>query len=91
MCLVCFILSVCVRVFYFSKLVISEYVPLSMPKRSIRHIFMCPGYSDIIKGNFQYDAFWDVNFLNDASKLKDIAGVVLILIERMENIQNLDS
>ena len=56
-----------------------------------RHIFMCPGYSDIIKEKFQYDVFWDVNVLNDVSRLKDIAGVVLTLIERMENIQNLDS
>ena len=45
-----------------------------------RHIFMCPGYSDIIKEKFQYDVFWDVNVLNDVSRLKDIAGVVLTKI-----------
>ena len=60
-------------------------------KDTDKHIFKCPGYCDVIKGQFDYDVFWDENVLNDAPRLKDIAKMVLVLIERMENIQNLDS
>ena len=41
--------------------------------------------------HLRYDVFWEVNALNDTSRLKDIAQTVLLLIERMENIQMLDS
>ena len=60
-------------------------------KDTDKHIFKCPGYCDLIKGQFDHDVFWDENALNDTPRLKGIAEVVLGLIERMENIQNLDS
>ena len=54
-----------------------------------QHIFTCPGYSDIIRGKFSLDVFWDKNVLDDTMKLQDIAKTVMLLIERMENIQKL--
>ena len=54
-----------------------------------QHVFSCPGYADIIQGKYCFDVFWDKNVLNDIDKLKEIAKVVLLLIERMENIQNI--
>ena len=58
-------------------------------KDTDRHIFACPGYSDILQGKFQFDVFWDENVLSDMVMLKDIAQTVLQLIERMENIQKI--
>ena len=58
-------------------------------KDTDKHVFVCPGYSDILQGKFQFDVFWDENVLCDMGKLKDIAKTVLQLIERMENIQKI--
>ena len=58
-------------------------------KDTDKHIFSCPGYSDLINGKFKFDVFWDEKVLGDMLKLQDIARTVLIVIERMENIQKL--
>ena len=54
------------------------------------HIFRCPGYSDIIKGQFTFDAFWDKEVLEDMAKLKEIAVVVLQILDRLDVVQKLD-
>ena len=51
------------------------------------HIFGCPGYSDIIKGKFTFDAFWSKEVLDDTPKLKEIAMVVLEILDRLEVVQ----
>ena len=53
------------------------------------HIFSCPGYTDIIGGKFRFDAFWDSKILEDMTKLKEIAAVVLEILSRLEVVQNL--
>ena len=58
-------------------------------KDTDEHIFSCPGYSDILQGKFVFNVFWDDKVLNDILTLQDIAKTVLMLIERMENIQKL--
>ena len=58
-------------------------------KDTDEHIFSCPGYSDILQGKFGFNVFWDDKVLNDILTLQDIAKTVLMLIERMENIQKL--
>lgn len=49
----------------------------------------CPGYTDIIGGKFSFDAFWDSKILEDMTKLKEIAAVVLEILSRLEVVQNL--
>ena len=46
-------------------------------------------YIDIVGGRFDFQAFWDEKVLQDTVKLKEIANVVVKLIERMEEIQNI--
>ena len=53
------------------------------------HILVCPGYSDIVDGSFDFEVFWDEVVLNDIERLKDIADTVVRLIERMEQVQGL--
>ena len=53
------------------------------------HIPTCPGYYDIVAGKFEFGVFWDKVVLEDMEKLKILADVVIILIERMEKIQSI--
>ena len=55
---------------------------------SDEHILTCPGYSDIVDGKFDFEVFWDDDVLGNAEKLRIVARTVLLLIERMEHIQN---
>ena len=57
-------------------------------KDTDEHIFTCPGYCDIVGGSFVFDVFWDEAVLDDIERLKEIADVVLMLIERMEEVHN---
>ena len=52
-------------------------------------MFSCPGYADIINGKFSFNVFWDKDVLNDSGKMREVAKITLLLIERMESIQNL--
>ena len=54
------------------------------------HIFSCPGYSDLIDGKFEYEVFWEQEFLDDPVKLKDVAEIVLKVMERLEAVQSLN-
>ena len=53
------------------------------------HIFSCPGYVDLIKEKFEYSVFWEDDFLNDTTKMKAVAVIVVKIIERLEVIQDL--
>ena len=57
---------------------------------SDEHVLSCPGYEDIL-GNvkFDFDVFWDKEVLGDTEKLKTLARIVIELVERMKDIQNL--
>ena len=55
------------------------------------HLFTCPGYSDIVNGQFDYYSFWDIDTLEDIEKLKMLAKIVLLLLERMKHIQKFDN
>ena len=55
------------------------------------HLFTCPGYSDIVGGQFNYHSFWDTNILEDTDKLKMLAKTVVLLLQRMKHVQNFDS
>ena len=55
------------------------------------HLFTCPGYSDIVGGQFNYHSFWDTNILEDTDKLKVLAKTVVLLLQRMKHVQNFDS
>ena len=57
-------------------------------KDTDEHILTCPGYCDIVGGSFVYDVFWDESVLNNIEQLKEIANVVVALIERLEVVQN---
>ena len=59
-------------------------------KDNDEHIVLCPGYSDIVGEKFDFNVFWDKGILEDTEKLKVIADVVVILLERMEKVQNLE-
>ena len=59
-------------------------------KDTDEHVLSCPGYADKVKGKVQYQMFWDSKVLNDMGKLKEIASVVVELLERMKEIQNLE-
>ena len=50
----------------------------------------CPGYADIVMGKVQYDMFWDNTILNDMDKMVEIADICVAVLERMEQIQNLE-
>ena len=54
------------------------------------HVLSCPGYADIVKGKVQYQMFWDSEVLNDMEKMKEIGSVVVELLERMEQMQNIE-
>ena len=54
------------------------------------HVLSCPGYSDIIGEGFELEIFWDKKILDDTEKLSAVAKTVLLLLKRMENIQNID-
>ena len=57
---------------------------------SDEHILACPGYEDILgKVKFDFDVFWDEEVLDDPEKLKSLARIVIELMERMKDIQNL--
>ena len=58
-------------------------------KDTDEHIMVCPGYTDIVNGKFEFGVFWNEEVLNDTEKLKGIADSVLLLLERIENVQNL--
>ena len=53
------------------------------------HIFHCPGYQDIIGNEIWYSMFWDTEIINDIEKIQKAAVVLLGVIERMEEIQNM--
>ena len=55
------------------------------------HLFTCPGYSDIVNGQFNFYSFWDNDTLEDMGKLKMLAKIVLLLLERMKHIQKFDN
>ena len=59
-------------------------------KDTDEHIFSCPGYMDLIEDMFDYQVFWNKDVLEDMVLLKEIAKIVLLLVERMEYIQNLN-
>ena len=54
---------------------------------SDEHVFHCPGYADIVDDRIWYRMFWDEDILNNITQLKQAAGVLLLLIKRMEEIQ----
>ena len=57
---------------------------------SDEHILSCPGYKDIMgNAQFDFDVFWDKKVLDDTEKLKGLARIVIELMERMKDIQNL--
>ena len=58
-------------------------------KDTDEHISTCPGYCDIVGGSFGFDVFWDEAVLDDIVRLKGIADVVLVLMERMEVVQSI--
>ena len=53
------------------------------------HVFSCPAYCDFISEDIWYEMFWDDRILNDMVKLQKAATLLLGIIERMENIQNM--
>ena len=58
---------------------------------SDEHVFHCPGYADIVNDYIWYEMFWDDDIINDLPQLKQAVGVLLLLIERMEEIQLMSS
>jgi hypothetical protein len=53
------------------------------------HIFSCPGYSDILAENqFHYKMLFDDHVLDDMLQLKQMAEVIVLLVQRMEQIQS---
>ena len=54
------------------------------------HLFHCPGYQDLIPENVTYDMFWNNEVLNDTERLRHAAGAALGIVERLEEIQNMD-
>ena len=58
-------------------------------KDTDEHILLCPGYADIVGGKFVFEVFWDEKVLEDLEELRLISDVVILLIERMEHVQNL--
>ena len=55
------------------------------------HLFHCPGYQDLVPENVTFDMFWDNEALNDTERLRCAAGAVLGIVDRLEEIQNMDS
>ena len=53
------------------------------------HIMSCPGYCDIVSGEFRLDVLWDESVMNDMEKLSSVAKILLRLIDRIENVQNM--
>ena len=53
------------------------------------HIFTCPGYTDLNPDNISLDVFWDEMYLEDMKLLSDAAKVVIKIITRAEEIQNM--
>ena len=53
------------------------------------HLFVCPGYQDIITNDIWYDMFWDDSILNDTAQLKEAAKILLSVIQRLEQIQDI--
>jgi hypothetical protein len=53
------------------------------------HIMSCPGYCDLVGGKFEFEVFWDNEVLEDTKTLKVVANIVVLLVERMEHIQNI--
>ena len=53
------------------------------------HVFSCPGYQDLLSDDIWYDMFWDPSILKDTVKLKKAAGILLAIVERMEEIQDM--
>ena len=67
--------------------------PYSLDDTDI-HLSTCPGYSsDIVNVNGQLDyySFWDIDTLEDIEKLKILAKIVLLMLERMKHVQKFDS
>ena len=59
-------------------------------KDTDQHVFSCPGYVDLICGQFDYEVFFNQEFLRNTVKLKAVAEIVVKLIERMETVQSLN-
>ena len=55
------------------------------------HIFHCPGYQDIVSDEVHYSMFWDKEVLNDTPKIKKAAGVMIGIIERLNEVQSMSS
>ena len=54
------------------------------------HVFCCPGFRDLIPESVSYNDFWDEETLNDTEKARIAAGVALGIIERLEEIKNME-
>ena len=55
------------------------------------HVFTCPGYIDLIIDGATYDTFFDSDVLSNTVMIREYAGMVLKIIERLELIQKLNA
>ena len=53
------------------------------------HLFSCPGYQDLIVTDVRYEMFWDEVTLEDAVKMGTAATVLVRIIERLEEVQDM--
>ena len=53
------------------------------------HLFVCPGYQDLISDDISYDMFWNDICLNNIEQLKAAACILVAVIERIEQIQSM--
>jgi hypothetical protein len=53
------------------------------------HIFMCPGFRDLVDG-VTYNMYWDKDSLEDSESLKVMADTAMQINKRLELIQKLD-
>ena len=52
------------------------------------HILTCPGYSDLNTCKLSLDVFWEKEFLEDMKLLAPAAKIMVRIIDRMKEIQN---
>ena len=53
------------------------------------HIFHCPGYQDLISDDVNHKMFWNEEILNDTVKMKKGACVLLGIVERLLEVQDM--
>ena len=53
------------------------------------HLFHCPGYQDLITADINYNMFWDDDVLEDTIRIKKAAGVMLQIVDRLNEVQGM--